>query len=456
MGLQKHGKSSSFIRDAADRIGLARFGVVTVLVVAIGVRALWVAYSCANGAIFIGGHPFGNGEMGRIALNLAENRGFSSPFGIGSEPTAWECPVVPFIYSWAMKLGGGPNARAATLLFYLQSLIGGLGVWVYWLIVRRLVAQHAWRFAPWLSPAGAVLVCFWPESMVLATSLWYYVWQEAFLALFLFSLLTWRERATPRSAAIAGFCGGVLALINVTPLPIVVILIGLVGFDLRELGYKSAWISVTAFVVVLAPWVVRNCTVFDTLVPLRSNAGFEIFQGNNAIECIREPANAPHPASDPVQYGLYEQMGEIQYSKFCFGHAVSYVRAHLQQTAYRVCARVYIVWMTDLSDHWAPSYIVPWWRSSPRYMVRFLVSSAFVVIGAVGFWWGIVRGRFTSLPNASAFAVVLLFLPFPHYLTLADPEYTTTFRMLVALTSLCMLGLKSSAHETGQRKCDVL
>jgi hypothetical protein len=41
----------------------------------------------------------------------------------------------------------------------------------------------------------------------------------------------------------------------------------------------------------------------------------------------------------------------------------------------------------------------------------------------------------------------LILLPFPHYLTLADPEYTNTFRMLVAITSLCMLASRVNVAE---------
>ncbi len=36
--------------------------------------------------------PFGQDEMGHISVNLAQGRGFSSPFSLGSTPTAWLCP----------------------------------------------------------------------------------------------------------------------------------------------------------------------------------------------------------------------------------------------------------------------------------------------------------------------------------------------------------------------------
>ncbi|MDA0577098.1 MAG: hypothetical protein O3B24_03260 [Verrucomicrobia bacterium] len=37
------------------------------------------------------------GELGRIAVNIAEGRGFSDPFGSTGQPTAWFSPIVPML-----------------------------------------------------------------------------------------------------------------------------------------------------------------------------------------------------------------------------------------------------------------------------------------------------------------------------------------------------------------------
>ena len=39
--------------------------------------------------------------------------------------------------------------------------------------------------------------------------------------------------------------------------------------------------------LIVVPWVVRNIAVFGRLYPVRSNAPFELFQGNNPKDCIR-------------------------------------------------------------------------------------------------------------------------------------------------------------------------
>jgi hypothetical protein len=445
------GTEGSPVGSAEDRKRPSRSRVLIVLTAAIAIRILWVAYCCTNGAVFNDSHPFAAGEMGRIATNLAANRGFSSPFGMGSQPTAWESPLVPYFFSLVMKACGGASMRAAATVLYIQAVIGGFGAWLYWLVVRRLVHRNAGRIAVWVSPVVAVLVCIWPESVVETVDLWYYVWQEAFLALLLFALLLWREQSNHRRAAIAGICGGVLALISVTPVPAAVILMTMVGLSSPRRDYRPALTAGLCFAVVIAPWLVRNSMVFHAFVPLRSNAGYEIFQGNNAIECIREPVNAPHPATDANQYRLYQQMGEIRYSRYCLSLAASYVRAHPLQTAYRIGVRAYVVWLTDLTDHWAPSNATRWWQRSALHKSLVVVSSGLILLAALSFWWGVIRGRFARLPHAAGFGALLVLLPLPHYITLADPEYTTTFRMLVAITSVCMIGVLPAVRHKWMR-----
>ena len=227
------GFESGIRRDSGESLMLRAFAIMATAAAA---RAAWVLFCARAGTLFVAGNPFGTGEMTTIAINLAQHRGFSFPFGVGSQPTAWECPVVPFIYAAMMKLAGGATLQAATLIVYLQVMAGGIGAGLYWLIVRRLIDRNPGRFARWLSPATAAGVCLWPGSIGSVTDLWYFVWQEAALALFLLLAMRWAEQPSARRAALAGISGGVLALVNVTPIPIVLIAIASVAAILRRGG----------------------------------------------------------------------------------------------------------------------------------------------------------------------------------------------------------------------------
>jgi len=417
---------------------------IAVLVAAVLVRSFWALICEIRGTLFLGGNPLSFGEMASIATNLAQHRGFSFPFGTGSTPTAWECPVVPSIYAVLIRMAGGPNHHAVSLIIYLQAVVGGLGAWLYWVLVRGFVRRYPGRFADWLAGAAAIVVCLWPESVGSVTQFWYFVWQEAGLGLFLLLAFEWSEQPTARRAVLAGLSGGLLALINVTPILIVLSAILFVAMrsGFRPVALRSAGLASLCFIAVIAPWLVRNAIVFHTRVPLRSNTGYEVFQGNNPLECIREPAMAPHPANHGGEYQLYMQMGEIQYCRFSFDRAVQYIRDHPVQTVRRIGDRVYVTWITDVAEHWMPKGEIPWWQESLRFRLRYIVTAALTIVSTASFVWGLIFGRFRRLPYAPMLASILILLPFPHYFTLADPQYTTTFRMMVALTSICMLALR--------------
>jgi len=382
--------------------------------------------------------------VGNIAINLFHGRGFSDPFGIGSTPTAWECPAIPFVFAAIMKIAGGVNVQAAQIILYLQCVVGAAGVTTFWLVIRKLIDANPSSFARWLSPAVAVTVCFWPGSVLSAACLWDYVWQEAALALFLYLALVWSENATLARSVLVGLSGSLLALINITPGPIVLaaFLLMALGSGLRPKARKMPAVAALCFLVGIAPWLMRNMVVFHTYVPLRSNAGFEIFQGNNPVECILNPYHAPHPDNDPNELRKYLDMGEVRYCRYSLHRAVQYIQAHPTQTVRRIVDRVYVTWFTDLTSHWVRYPDVPWWTKKLRSKVRYGASATLMVLSAGCFLWGLIRGRFALLPYRYMFAAVLILLPLPYYPTVADAPYTATFRMCVAITSLCMMALK--------------
>src|SRR6185312_10532372 len=171
------------IGSAARSSGSHRLAAsIAVFLTALFARAIWAHHATR---FTPQGVASDWGEVGNIAINLFHGRGFSDPFGIGSTPTAWECPAIPFVFAAIMKIAGGVNVQAAQIILYLQCVVGAAGVTTFWLVIRKLIDANPSSFARWLSPAVAVTVCFWPGSVLSAACLWDYVWQEAALALFL-------------------------------------------------------------------------------------------------------------------------------------------------------------------------------------------------------------------------------------------------------------------------------
>lgn len=425
-------------------VGSNLLAAILVFCAATAIRTAWVVHFIASTPALSDQSPFEDAEMGHIATNLAQGRGFSSPFGIGSQPTAWECPFVPLVYAGIIRLEGGPTGSVTRAIFYLQCIVGGIAACVKWLVIRRLTDRAPVVFSRWLSPVIAVTVSVWPESVCSVTNPWYFVWQDAALAVFVLLAMRWWEQLSFGRGAVVGLWGGTLGIINVTPVPIVIgtILIPVVRSRPRLSGLRSAGISACCFVMVIAPWLARNAVVFRTPVPMRSNSGFELFQGNNAIECIRQPDKAPHPNIDRQEFQKYSDLGEIRYNEYSFHRAIEYIRSHPLQTIDRIADRIYVTWITDLTDHWAQE---PWWTTRWPTVTRSAISALLIVAAFVTFLWGVIGGRLRLLPHWRVFALIFLFLPLPHYFTLADPEYTATFRLWIAIVAICMVGLQKSA-----------
>ncbi len=289
----------------------------------------------------------------------------------------------------------------------------------------------------------------WPESINSIIDPWYWVWQEAALAIFVLLAMRWWDEADYRSGVFLGLAGGVLALINVSPLPIiaVAILFPVLKKYCQGLRLGPTVISVASFALVVTPWLVRNAVVFRTFVPLRSVAGHALFEGNSELECIREPNNIRHPATDKQEFERYTALGEIRYCHEARECATEYIRQHPWQTVRRTVIRIYVCWFTDLTDHWTPDPEHKWWTGTGQSIVRHLalVLITWASIGVI--LWAALSGRFRSLPYAPLFAAVVVFLPVPNYFTFADPEYTMVLRMWLGVIAVLLLALRSPQTE---------
>jgi hypothetical protein len=228
-----------------------------------------------------------------------------------------------------------------------------------------------------------------------------------------------------------------LALINATPLPIFAV--ALVTPFLRTQHRRAiiagrAALSVFIVSICIAPWLVRNAVVLGSLVPLRSNLGVELWQGNNPNGSIRQQEDSAHPAhEDSPEYAMYNRLGEIAYSRLCWDRASAYIRSHPFLTIVRAAERFYVVWCTDIFDQWPYARGWKWWHGDPdETVLRFTtILSALLPLGLV--LYGVLSGSFRSLPHGALFATVFLVLPLPHYLTQVADHYFVFMRCWLVL-----------------------
>ena len=377
-------------------------------------------------------------ENGRIAVNLAAGKGFHSPFD-AEMPTAWLCPAIPAL--WAVVLwafAGSPRLIMLSALS-LQAIASSLAVVMYVLLLQRLLGG---RLSPRVLAVWGLAVALWPESLLRLTDLWYYPWQELGVALLVWCGISWAQQPSRRNAVALGCTGGIVALINVTPIPLFLLAVG--GPLLRRSAthvWRRAALALVIAGLIVAPWLLRHAAVFGRFVPLRGNGGFELLQGNNPRAIIRMTQGSVHPGVDPRELERYRALGEYEYNQESLRMALVWIRGHPLDFLYNAAARAYVAWFTDLTDRWSWTG-VPWWaddRIGWRVAAQNVTSSVTALITVPVALFALWRSGVAAVPWPHLVFGVLLLIPLPHYFTQIDPAYVAFLRvwlMMIAVIAL--------------------
>jgi len=429
-------------------------GFIAIFIAALLIRlsflGIWMHFSHNSWK----GGSFQEGEMGSIAVNLFEGRGFSSPFFPGSAPTAWLSPAVPFLWSVVMRLQGEATLATAKLLIFLQAIPSALAVSLYWLIAKEIRFKHMVLSAQFPTAIAAVLA-FWPESLFRLGELWYFVWEECAVAALVLVGMKWVQRRTGSNAVLLGLIGGTLALINITPVPFLVCVILLPALngkcDKREF-VKTALLAFLIMLAIVSPWLVRCKLRLGGFVPLRSNAGTELLQGNNAIDCIRQTDESLHPTNNKYEMQRFNTLGELQYNRVAFREALNYIRVHKLQTAIRIMKRIYVAWFTDIFDFWPNYKDQRWWNGGPLQFFSTLTTILTALSTLSLSIFAIASEQLEGLPFRWLLFALLLLTPMLHYITVMEDSYTYVDRIWLAIIGMFAifnsprLRLKASPH----------
>jgi hypothetical protein len=382
------------------------------------------------------------GEMGKIAYNLAQGRGYSSPFDYGSQPTAWLCPAIPILWAAVIKSFG--DSHATLLITLLQAIASSVSSVLYVAIFRR-VSEHAASS----STLFAGIVALWPESIFRVSEYWYYAWQELGVAVLVWIGISWAKEQSLRNAVVLGLAGGLVALVNVNPVPLflLALIVPLVSARVSAPTLHRAAVCLGVSILCVLPWLVRNAIVFNHFVPLRGNAGFQLYEGNNPEGCIRETITSIHPANIESELITYKRLGEYDSNHRAFRLAATWIVQHPAGFVTNAMKRAYVIWFTDISDKWS-YHGTKWWYAS-----RFdAVTTPIITLCAVGVliltFCAVFRNGVRSIRYAHLIFGVPMLLPLPHYFTLADNSYYYSIRIWLLLIAL----LAYSTRNTGSAR----
>jgi len=366
---------------------------VTALIVAISEPVILARQLAAGTSVGFGG----NWEQVSIARSLVAGHGFANPFSeYVTGPTAICAPLHPAMLAAILLLSGDRPA------FAIAALLAEAAIQVACLLLLLRISTIA--FSSWIPgavAAVAMLLCTRPSPQWENATAWL-----AMEAIFLCVL-------AGCNAGWSGLVTGLGWLVS----PALVFASIAAAFFLR--GWKHATATTALAVLVVAPWVARNWSVFHSPIFLRDNYGLELFISNNDLAGPKQadvPERYPllHPSQNAAMAGDLVRLGEPQYFGRMQRETVRWIQEHPAQFARLTFLRIW--------NWWFSNWIVAWVG----------------VLGFAGLWMN------RASPLGRAAAAILLLFPLPYYVVQFDPRYAWPSLWLSALMAgyACWAGVR--------------
>lgn len=363
-------------------------------------------------------------ETGNIARSVAMGRGFSSPLGRETGPTAWLPPVYPLLLAGIFRIFGiatvpaffaavclniAFSAGASLPIFYAGKRIAGAGA----------ATAAAWLWA--LFPNGISFPFEW-------------IWDTSLTALLAATLL-WATLAVAESPRLRHWCayGGLWGLALLTDPVLGSVLPFLLAWDAyRARGRGLADLRAPALALACAilccvPWTARNYAVFHRLIPLRSNLGLELYVQNNENYGDHPPV-WPYGVTREREIYRFFRMGEPAFMQEEMHKALQFISTH-PRAEFRL----------------SRDRLVAFWTGTPNPLRDFLAADSLFLqmVSVCSFLLaaGTLSGIAVLVARRSEFAFPLasfpVFYPLVYYLTHSSLRYRHPLDpILVLLTAI--------------------
>lgn len=226
-------------------------------------------------------------EFDAIAWNLTQGKGFRADHG---EETVVRGPVYPLFLAAIYHVAGG---RAFWAVQLVQALLGGLTVWLTFILARRLFEERVALLAALFMALHPLLL--WFSSRI-------YI--ESFATALFLSACVLIDRFIVRRTwpmALAAAAGIALCMLTkqvfVIMLPVVfVLLVGARAGIIRAAAWTALIGALSA--ALIAPWSMRNYQVSGQFVPVHATLGFSLLAGHYSAAMLGESPLSFLPAND--------------------------------------------------------------------------------------------------------------------------------------------------------------
>jgi len=296
---------------------------------------------------------FGFGyEYGTIAAAIAEGRGYSDVFGEGSGSTAWNLPLIVYINALFFKVFGVKSIYSIWALSIFKNLLIASANYVLIRIMYRIFeSDYAYL-------VSIVFVYFIGQYLKFFT---YDADDQPFfiliIALTILGIIDFIRLRSKKSIYLLCILSFVLPItIPTIGLALALILAYLFFQDIYKLKFSftgerflrlgyAKYVVLFAFIfsLPLSAWIYRNYTVFDKIIPSKSNMWYEFYMANvldddGVVSGVTFLGN--HPFQKNAVQERYYQIGEKAFLEECEEKSKQFLEAYPDEYKKRVLNRI--------------------------------------------------------------------------------------------------------------------
>ncbi len=347
-------------------------------------------------------------ELNCLAQSILSGQGLSSPFGGSTGPSAFLAPGYPLLVALVYRVSGTESLRSAAMLAALNVVFGVLTVLALMIVAKRLFGNRTAYIAGTL--------CAMSPAMVFLPALF---WETSMSMLFLTAMLAVAmgcvDRPSPFNWIAFGAYSALAMFFNPALLVTFAGAAGWAAYKTRRVSPRAPWLAAVSCLVLFAAWPIRNAVVLHTFIPLRSNLGYELWQGNRlGSEGFFTPDL--YLNRNREEYGRYAALGEVPYMREKSAIAVAAIRHDPIRFARLTLKRTGAFW-TALGGHG----------------ISFVVIGEVTIVSLLGIG-GLIAMLAQRREGGGLLTICFLFFPLPYYIT--HPDFR--FRLLLEPAALLL------------------
>ncbi len=297
-----------------------------------------------------------------IARHLLAGDGFVdtshnlSPHFPPPVPSSFWSPGYPAFLSACFLVAGADNF---TFVRVVQACLGVVTCLLAYALAARL-------FSGWAAAVALLVACFYPPAIYYANVIGTETLFALVVVLGVLAVDRYADRPSPRDAALVGAVWGAGVLTNAVALAFIPWVALFLCLPREGSSFRCLWIAAAAFLLILAPWTVRNTLLHGRVVVLPTKAGFDLLVGNN-------PAATGAYAPLATELGVaFVGMTENEMARQATTMAVGWIRSDPKRFLALAGAKV--------ARTWTP---YPNARRAPALVACYLLSYGTVMFGAI-------------------------------------------------------------------------